>query len=320
MVSLVVSVTVNSDMPRGEVQARTSLRNLEGVPRLHRMCERFGVPPTYLLTFPVANRPGDAPLDEILTSGRCEVGASLQPWTTPPFDAHEDRLVALSPHLTRASMVQGKLEHLTDAIEARFGRRPKAHRAAHGGLNGAGLQALERLGYTVDCSVEPFVDARPVGVDWRQAPEAPYYPDRQRPDARGSSPVMQVPLTIGWNRELPPTLARAVVNLPSAQRALANPWFPVADLVWLDPARSSALDMRSLARRTVERGLPVLHLSVRSNELWPGESATCPAAADVDHLLGEVESFLRYAVDELRAVPRTLSEFAKAYTDDVSCP
>ncbi len=314
MVSLVVTVSLNSDMPRGEVQARTSLRNLEGVPRLHRMCERFAVSPTYLLTFPVANRANNGALDEILSSGRCEVGACLQPWTTPPFDAHEDRLVAISPHLIRASMVQGKLEHLTDAIEARYGHRPVVHRAEQGGLNGAGLQALERLGYAVDCSVTPFVDARPEGVDWRQAPEAPYFPDRQQPWRRGSSPVLQVPVTVGWSREMPPTLARAVVQMPRAKRALANPWFPLTEAVWLDPSRSSAGEMRQLAQQAVERGLPVLHLWIRSNELWPGESKACPAAADVDHLLGEVESFLRYAVDHLRVTPRTLSDFAADYT------
>ena len=76
VVSLVISVTVEPDMPRGQVQARTSLRNLDGVPRLHRLCERFGVPPTYLVTFPVANRSDSGPIDEILKRGRCEVGAS----------------------------------------------------------------------------------------------------------------------------------------------------------------------------------------------------------------------------------------------------
>ncbi len=315
MVSLVVTVTVNSDMPRGEVQARTSLRNLEGVPRLHRICERFGVPPTYLLTFPIANRSGNGALDEILRGGRCEVGASLEPWTTPPFDAHEDRLVAISPHRIRASMVQAKLEHLTDAIEARYGHRPCVHRAAHGGLSGAGLQALERLGYTVDCSVTPFIDASPEGVDWREAPEAPYFPDRQQPCQRGSSPVLQVPVSVGWDREVPEFLARAAVRYPSAQRAVSS----VAGVHWLDPRRSSAADMRRLASLAVERGLPVLHVWIRSHELWAGESAACPAAADVDHLFGEVEDFLRYAVDGLRATPRTLSDFARHYIGETAC-
>ncbi len=319
MVSLVVTVSVNSDMPRGEVQARTSLRNLQGVPRLHRMCERFGVPPTYLLTFPVANRPTDGPLDEILRGGRCEIGASLQPWNTPPFDAHEDRLVALSPHHVRASMVQAKLDHLTDAIGERLGDRPKVHRAAHGGLNGAGLQALERLGYAVDCSVTPFVDARPEGIDWREAPEAPYFPDRQQPGRRGSCPILEVPLTVGWDRKMPPFVARAAVQMERAHRALANPWFPVANVRRLDPCRSTAAQMRRLAHVVVERGLPVLHVHVHSHHLWPGASRACTAPADVDHLFGELESFLRYAVDGLRATPRTLGGFARHYLDDTAC-
>lgn len=318
MVSLLVTVTVESDMPRGEVQARTSLRNLEGVSRLQRLCERFGVLPTYLLSYPVAARKEGELFAGMWKRGRCEVGACLQPWTTPPFDVNEDRLVAISPDRIPASAVDAKLATLTETIETRFGRRPKAHRAAWFGLNGACLQTLERLHYEVDSSVTPFIDhtARG-GPDWRQAPEAPYFPDRQRPAARGSSPVLEVPVTVAWDRELPPVVARTLVKsryAPVAE-ALANRWHPITRIRTLDPVENNVADLRHLSRVLVRRGLPSLNLKLRSNELWPGESRRCPTARDVDLLFETLEGYLRFAVDDLRAVPRTLSGFARHYLE-----
>ncbi len=227
--------------------------------------------------------------------------------------------MAVSPHQAPASMVQAKLEHLTDAIEETFGRRPRTHRAAHGGLNGAGLQALERLGYRVDASVTPFVDGSPEGVDWRGAPEAPYFPDRQDPARRGASPVLEVPQTSGWDRDIPSALARGAACSPRLRRLLSNDLLPVTRLTALDPRHADAAAMRRLSQTRVERGLPVLQVLLRSNELAPGESAATPGAAEAEETYAVLEGFLRFAVDELRATPRTLSGFAQHYLDETGC-
>ena len=63
MPSLVVTVSVAPDMPRGEIQARTRLRNLEGVARLQRLCDRFGVQPSWLLAWPVITAPAASIFD-----------------------------------------------------------------------------------------------------------------------------------------------------------------------------------------------------------------------------------------------------------------
>lgn len=305
--SLVVSVTIESDRPRGAVPARTSLSNLAGVARLQRLCDQFGVRPTWLLTWPAVQ---DAlpTIEGALAQGRCEVGSCLQPWVTPPFDANEDRLRAVYPNAVAASAVEAKLARLTADITARFGR-PRSHRAAGHGLNGALLQSLERLGYPVDSSVTPWVDGRAAGgLDWREAPEVPYFPDRQRPARRGSSPVLQVPLSVSWDRAVPDLVGRALVRsgLFGQHRAI-----PGARLVSLDPVRSDGPTLEALAALLAERGLPCLNLSLHSHELVAGQSAACPTPEDVDRVFANLERFFRVAVDHLRAVPRTLAEFGE---------
>ena len=118
---------------------------------------------------------------------------------------------------------------------------------------------------------------------------------------------------------MPVGLARAMLRSDLARRVMANPWAPLAEVRALDPCTASAKEMRQLAQTCVDRGLSVLHVWLRSNELWPGQSEACPRAEDVDRVYANVEGFLRYAVDELRATPRTLGEFAGHYLDDTAC-
>lgn len=313
MVSLVLTVRVGPDRPQGQVKARTSVRNLEGVPRLHRLCEAYGVRPTYLVAWPVAARSEGRYLAERQAEGSAEIGAWLQPWVTPPFEANEDRLVAHPPSTMPASAVQAKLEQLTETIAEKMGRAPTSHRAAGGGLDGAGLQSLERLGYTADLSARPLSDGRAVGgIDWREAPRVPWFPARQAPARRGSSPVLMVPETIGFDRALPGSVAKMLVTHPiigPVRHALAKRNVPRAGLIRLDPTHSTIEQMQALCDAEVDRASPCLHLSLRSESLWPGCSRHAREPADVDRCLDRLDGILRYAVDTLRAVPRTASAF-----------
>ena len=47
----------------------------------------YGVRPTYLVTYPIASDPAAAGvLRDYLADGRCDIGAQLHPWVTPPFE------------------------------------------------------------------------------------------------------------------------------------------------------------------------------------------------------------------------------------------
>jgi hypothetical protein len=66
------------------------------------------------------------------------------------------------------------------------------------------------------------------------------------------------------------------------------------------------------------RGLPCLNLALHSHELVAGQSAACPAPEDVDRVFANLERFFRVSVDHLRAVPRTLAEFAECWLSAAS--
>ncbi|MEZ4475319.1 MAG: hypothetical protein R3F60_31900 [bacterium] len=272
------------------------------------------------MTWPVIAGPEGARFVELADAGLAEVGTCLQPWTTPPFDAHEDRLVATGVTGRPSSSIAAKLAHLTEAFTDRFGRAPRVHRAVRGGLDGATLQALERLGYAIDTTALPRVDATADGgTDWRDAPSVPWFPDRQRPAARGASPILEVPVTTGYHREVPEFVDRLVTRLPPlARRTLGRPELGVLRLQRLDPVAHTAAELRAFARLLVDQGLPCLNIALRSPELCAGESRRCPEADDVERLFSQLEDVARYAVDELRVHPRSLSGFGAWYLNETA--
>jgi hypothetical protein len=314
LASLLVTIDVECDMPRWLVEPQTTLRNLEGLPRFQALCDRLGVRPTYLVTHPVATWPEGAFLRDIHDRGACEIGTHLHPWTCPPYEPHENRLEATHPSRLSAAHMEAKLATLTHAIEERFGRRPTSYRAGRFGLDGEGLKALARLGYVVDTSATPLCDWRGEGGrNWVDAPLTPYFPDADEPTRRGSSPVLEVPVSIAWDRPVPERLGRAIVKLPRRLRVrglLDNPVVPLTKVQWLYPSIADVAGMMRLARVLVRRGVTFLNVFFHSSELWPGASPYCTTQADVDRYLSTLERFFEDALGELRATPRTLTEFA----------
>lgn len=298
---LLLTVNVESDRPGGVVSARTTLENYSGVARLQRLTEALGLRPTWLLSWPAVQHPSRA-IEQSLALGHAQVGAYLQPWITPPFSASEDRLRAVLPSALAASALEAKVAHLSAQIRARYGS-VEVHRSFGYGLSGALLQALERLGYLADTSVAPGVDlSAQGGPDWRMAPRAPYFPDRQRPGRRGGSPVLQLP-----HSTLPPlwrwgrwaTLARPLAPwaAPLGGPALS-----------LDPSAHDLPSLQRMAHALQAQGLPYLQVELRSHELIAGQSEACPSAAHVEQLFSRLESFLRWALEALNVVPWTVSE------------
>ena len=76
----------------------SEVKNAERLPALQALCDEYGVRPTYLVTHEMATRPESAPiLRGLARSGRCEIGAHLHPWSSPPFRPEDLRRPHLSP-------------------------------------------------------------------------------------------------------------------------------------------------------------------------------------------------------------------------------
>lgn len=294
-----------------EGRKRLSVENARALPRLQAVCEAFGVRPSYLVTHEMATRePSRSILRELSGSGRCEIGAHLHPWSSPPY--REEDLVGRYPSQLDDASLEAQLGELTSAIESSLGIRPVSYRAGRHGFDTRSLRILEKLGYRVDTSVDPlFNETRKGGPSFAGAPVAPYWPSHHDVRLAGNSPVLEIPVSSATSPWLPKSLESRFTSMP------AIPWrgyFKRLGLraVWLRPSYSSVEDAKALASTLVARGVPTLNMLFHSSELVPGGSPYNRSADDVDRFFSRLSSVFEHVMKRLQARGVTYAEAATA--------
>ena len=290
---------------------RLTVRNAERLPALQALCEEYGVRPTYVVTHEMATREESRGiLRDLARSGRCEIGAHLHPWSSPPFRP-EDLAAHTYPHNLPPELLDRQLTELTQTIESEIGVRPTTYRAGRNGFDGRTLPILERLGYTVDTSVDPlFNERRKGGPAFAGAPRHPYHPSYDDVRRPGTSTVLEIPITSATDPGLPKAVEAAYASLP------AIPWRGAlkrlgVQPVWLRPSYTPRDRMLAFASRLAAEGAPCLNVIFHSSELLPGGSPYTPDAASVDRFLADLRALLEHATARLGAVGRTCAEFAR---------
>jgi len=255
-----------------------------GLPqRLQPVFETAGAVPTYLLTVEVME---DAASVEALRSlpGNHELGTHLHSAFIEPEKKFLDYAGVDSPdfqcHCTPEVEYQ-KLRNLSDLFNRCFGRRPRSFRAGRYGAGPNTIRALEQLGYAIDTSVTPYIRwPHPDGaVDYRRAPEQPYYPapgSLIQPGNSAASSVLEVPVTM-------------------RPRLLRGPR-------WLRPWFSSINAMKDIVhyqlRRHRNKSVVVLNMMFHSMEVIAKASPYPQSDAEVQRFLDDLGEVLQWCRGE----------------------
>jgi hypothetical protein len=303
--------TEADDQWSAEGRRRLDVRNAERLPALQSLCDRFGVRPTYFVTWEMATQePARSILRDLATGGRSEIGAHLHPWSMPARRAL-DPAAHTYPHNLPVEELESQLAELTEVIEAQLGTRPRSYRAGRNGFDHHALPILEKLSYAVDSSVDPlFNERRKGGMCFAGAAVAPYRPDARDVRWPGQSTVLEIPISAG----LIPALGRRAEALFASL-----PPLPYRGLLrrlgvrgaWLRPSYSSLTDMCRLADRLATH-VGVLNAAFHSSELLPGGSPYSPDEASVTRILDSLARLFEHACDRLGAVGCTYSDYASA--------
>jgi len=294
-----------------EGRKRLSVENAKALPRLQTLCDAYGVRPSYLVTHEMATRePSRSILRDLSATGRCEIGAHLHPWSSPPY--REEDLVGRYPSQLDDSQLETQLSELTDAIETSLGVRPVSYRAGRHGFDERSLRILEKLQYRVDTSVDPlFNETRKGGPSFAGAPVSPYRPDPKDVRRAGASRVWEIPVSAATAPFLPKALERRFTSLP------AIPWRGYLKrlglrAVWLRPSYSSVEDAKALASALVARGVPTLNMLFHSSELVPKGSPYNRTDEDVNRFFERLERVFEHIVKRIGAQGVTYRECAEA--------
>jgi len=296
-----------------EGRRRLGVSNAHRLPALQALFEEFAVRPTYLVTHEMATEPESATiLRDLGRSGLCEIGTHLHPWSSPPFRP-EDLAGHTYPNRLPLELLDRQITELTSVIEHNLGVRPTTYRAGRNGFDGRTLPILERLGYTVDTSVDPlFNERRKGGPAFAGAPVMPYYPDYQDVRRPGPSRVLEVPITAGTDPALPKVLERLYATLPTIPYRGALKRLGLK-AVWLRPSYSSLPDMLAFASRLAAQQAACYTVIFHSSEVLPGGSPYTPDAASVSRFLDDLRRLLEHLTVRLGAVGRTYAEFARSW-------
>lgn len=290
---LVVTIDTETDSPRWRPEFPYTLKNIEVLPLLQSLFNRYSVRPTYLVIYPVTqDKKSREILAKILAENQAEIGAHLHPWTTPPFTSEEEKLQLSYPH--NSLLEFEKLKNLTEIIEEFFHKKPISYRAGRYGLDEESLKILEELGYLVDSSVTPTMNwASDGGPNFANIESTqPYY----------QNSILEVPISIIVNRKI-----SGYNNLsPLLKAALKK--IGLIKTIWLRPSTSSFEEMKFVSDRLIEKGAKVLNMMFHSNELIAGASHYIKTEKEAENFFWKLDKILNYLMNQKKLESKTLSE------------
>lgn len=288
------------------------LSNIEKIPELQKLFDRYGVTPNYLISYPVANDPRSASiLRGIMEDGRCEIGTHLHTWNTPPFEEEKTPRNTMLSNLDEG-LQSRKLEALHSKIAENFGIEPVTFRSGRWGFDRTVARTIRRMGYRVDTSVSPYSNWEMYhGPDFSE-----YSPKPHRiPAGDGGGPddwIMEVPATIGFLQDDYPRCNRRMKAISgSALRRFRLlgilDRMRLLNKVCLSPEPDTSDKMIGLAESMRRNGYKVLNLFFHSTSLKHGLNHFTRTPEEAAELMRRIERFLEYAVQS-GVRPMKLSE------------
>jgi peptidoglycan/xylan/chitin deacetylase (PgdA/CDA1 family) len=301
--------------------AEITAKNARFLPRFQALCEKYGLRPTWLVNYEMAESAGFVEFGrDVLRRGTGEIGMHLHGWNSPPIHTLTDDDYRHQPYLFEypEPAMREKIHAMTELLEERFQRKPVSHRAGRWGLNSTYARLLVEHGYRVDCSVTPHLSWQIYpgdpqgsgGPDFTAFPEQPYFLDLDHLERAGASPLLEVPLSVvrtpyaGVNDWLK--------KAPSIVRRGFGRFFPTT--YWMVPRDRWAnhRGMMMIMHHALINGWPCVELATHSSELMPGGSPFFPDENSIERLYRRLERVFSLAAENFRGM--TLQEFAAEFS------
>lgn len=296
-------------------------RNAEYLPRFQALCERYGMRPTYLTNYEMAVSPAFQEFArDVLARGVGEIGMHLHAWNSPPIRPLTDDDYGRHPYLIEfpLEIMREKVVRLTDLLSSTFGVPMRSHRAGRWAIDERYARLLVECGYQVDCSVTPGISWRchlgdpngRGGADYRSFPCHSYFLDLDDVQRPGTSPLLEVPVTIiPDRRRFTRGLRRLAAGVRPALKVVNRFARPVQ---WLRPNGRNARALLDILRDPIVTAAGYAEMALHSSELMPGGSPTFQTPESVERVYADVEQLFAHAAGSFR--PATLTEFHDAAT------
>ncbi len=292
------------DWSRPHARENTGVTNLRAQHEAHRIFEKFGITPVYVVDFPVvASRDAAAPLKDLFDDGKCVIGAHLHPWVNPPHDEQVCNLNSYPGNLP-ADLERKKLAILTEAIGDQFGERPVVYKAGRYGAGPNTTATLQALDYLIDTSVLSITDlSGQQGPDFSACGPAPYW-------FGPNGNLLEIPMSVGFAGQLRrrgTALYAAIAGRTATRLHLPGIFARLGMLerITLTPEGITHTEHRRLTEALLADGQRVFSFTYHSPSMAPGNTPYVQNARQLAEFLDRFERYFDWFLGDLGGVPAT---------------
>lgn len=314
--AFIITIDVEADDAwNGSTEVTTE--NAAFLPRFQELCEKYGLRPTYLVEWAMAQSPAFREFGQaVIADKTAELGMHLHSWTTPPYRPLTEADHRYKPFLIDfpPAVMAEKVKAITGKLEDVFHMPVTSHRAGRWMLDETYARILVEHGYLVDCSVTPHISwsgtwGAPAGrgpCDYSRFPEQAYFVDLQDVGKAGTSPLLEVPMTV-MRRSRAGWLARTagLAGRSGLASRVVNRLSP--EVSWMRPNGRNRRQLLDLARSARTQGRQHVEFMIHSSELMPGGSPYFRSRRSVEGLYADLEAL--FACVASGYDPMTLTEF-----------
>jgi hypothetical protein len=282
------------------------------IDRAQAVFDEHGVRPAYLVTHPIATKEdGYSVLKDIHDSDRCEIGAHLHPWVSPPIEEEISLSNSFPGNLPR-ELEASKVRTLADHIEQTFGKRPVSYQAGRYGFGPRTAEILREEGFEVDVSATPPYDfGAEGGPDFSETSVHPTWADASRQ-------LLLVPVSgayVGYLRRGAHRVYRAASALSWARAPGILARLGAVDRLRLSPEGFTADDNRRLVQFLYDQGVRVFVFSFHSPSVMPGCTTYVRDESDLAAFLDRCRRFYDFFLGDLGGRSLTPIELKRYLVD-----
>lgn len=266
--------------------------NSRYIPRFQILCENYGLKPTWLTNYEMAECSAFVEFGcDVIQRRTGEIGMHIHAWDSPPITNDNLKNQAYLIEYPE-NVMKDKIKFMTDLLEHKFKCKIVSHRAGRWAFNSVYAHLLVEHGYQVDCSVTPNINWKHVpgdpngngGTDYTSFPSKPYFMDLDKIDCEGNSSLLEIPVSIVLKS-----------NTTS----------------WLRPNGYNLESMLAILQQAYSEQWLCVEFMLHSSELMPGGSPTFQTKESIEALYNDLEVLFSNATKQFQG--KTLCEFYNEY-------
>jgi len=280
----------------------TSVAAMQYINRVQDIFDEYGITPCYVIDYPIASQKQSyTPLADILHDNRCEIGAHLHPWVTPP-DNEELLPKNTYPGNLEKELEYEKLKNLTNIIRQNLDLQPVIYKAGRYGFGLNTEAILTELGYQIDLSFCPPVNhGYDGGPDYSQAHAQPFW-------FNDNKNLLEIPIT-GSFVGIAGGAAKSLYDFSQKGKKLKIPGIfsrlNIVDRLVLSPEGFSSAEHVKITKFLYDKGVRAFTWSFHSPTVMPGATPYVNNEQELKKFLDSFHHYFDFFFNKMHGVATT---------------